>query len=213
MPTGTGRTIPYGSERDKEPMPEATSQLILASASPRRAEILRALGHAFETVPSEVPEDALDGEPPAEYVVRVARAKAAEVAARRASGLVVGADTVVVVDGRSIGKPVDDEDAKSMLRALSGRWHAVMTGIAVRDAATGHEQVGHEKTLVRFRELAEGEIERYVASGEPEDKAGAYAIQGRAMLFVDEIAGSYHNVVGLPPTLLARLLKRFEFPL
>jgi septum formation protein len=210
MPAETCSTIPYGSRRDKEPMPEAKTQLILASASPRRAEILGALGLEFEVVPSDVPEEPRDGEAPAEFVTRLARAKAAEVASRRPVGLVVAADTIVVVDGRSIGKPTDEEDAKFMLRTLSGRWHAVMTGIAVLDAASGSEVTGHEKTLVRFREISAQEIDRYVASGEPMDKAGAYAIQGRAMLFVDEIAGSYHNVVGLPPTLLAKLLKRFD---
>lgn len=190
-------------------MPEAGTQVILASASPRRAEILKTLGLSFQVVPSGASEDPLEGEAPADYVIRVARAKAAGVAAALASGLVIGADTIVVVDGRSIGKPADVEEARGMLRMLSGRWHAVMTGVAVRDAATGREVAEHEKTLVRFREISEAEIDEYVATGEPLDKAGAYAIQGRAMLFIDEIAGNYHNVVGLPPTVLARMFKRF----
>jgi septum formation protein len=184
------------------------TRLILASASPRRAEILRLLGVPFEVIPSGASEEALDEEPPVEYCVRIARAKAAEVAANLSNGFVVGADTIVVVDGRSIGKPDSPEDARAMLRSLSGRWHAVMTGVAVREAGGPREISDHEKTLVRFRELTESEIAAYVETGEPLDKAGAYAIQGRAMLFVDEIAGNYHNVVGLPPTLLARMLKR-----
>jgi septum formation protein len=190
-------------------MPEPNPKFILASASPRRAEILRALGLDYEAVTSDVPEEWLDGEPPADFVVRVARAKAADVAARIGSGLVVAADTAVVVDGHPLGKPADPDDAAAMLRLLSGRWHAVMTGVALRDAASGREDAGHEKTLVRFRSLGEDEIAAYVASGEPLDKAGAYGIQGRGMLFVEEIAGNYHNVVGLPPNVLARLARRF----
>ena len=186
--------------------PQQTA-FILASASPRRAEILRTLGVAFETAPSDVNEAPVDGETPSEYVTRVARAKAAAV--DRESGLVIGADTVVVVDGHTLGKPTDDADAERMLRLLSGRWHAVMTGICLRDAADGREVCDHEKTLVRFRDLTGEEIAGYVASGEPRDKAGAYAIQGRGMLLIDEIAGNYHNVVGLPPTLLARLARQF----
>jgi len=183
-------------------------KITLASGSPRRAEILRTLGVEFEiSAPDEV-EQAIDGEPPAEYVTRTARAKVANVADRIASGFVVGADTVVVIDGAPLGKPTSPDEARAMLRSLSGRWHAVMTGLSVRDVATGREVTEHDKTLVRFRDLDEAEIDAYVASGEPMDKAGAYGIQGRGMLFVDEIAGSYHNVVGLPATLLERLLRR-----
>jgi septum formation protein len=190
-------------------MLEPKPMLILASASPRRAEIMRALGLEFEAVQSDAPEAWQAGEPPADYVVRVARAKAASVASRRDSGLVIAADTEVVVDGHPLGKPADAADAAEMLRLLSGRWHAVMTGLALRDASTSREDSDHEKTLVRFRPLGEDEIADYVATGEPLDKAGAYGIQGRGMLFVEEIAGNYHNVMGLPPNLLARLARRF----
>jgi septum formation protein len=182
--------------------------IILASASPRRAEILRTLGLEFEVVAPDVDESQMDGEAPADYVTRAARAKVSAVADGRDSGLVVAADTVVVIDGRPLGKPADAAEAREMLRMLSGRWHAVITGVAVRDLETSREVADHDKTLVRFRELADDEIDAYAASGEPLDKAGGYGIQGRGMLFVDEIAGSYHNVVGLPATLLQRLAKR-----
>lgn len=187
-------------------LPDA--KLILASNSPRRSDILATLGVAFERMPPDVDERQLDGEPPSDYVTRSARAKVASVAERVSDGIVVGADTVVVIDGRPLGKPSSPDDAREMLRSLSGRWHAVMTGLAVRDVASGRELAEHDKTLVRFRELADEEIDAYVDTGEPLDKAGAYGIQGRGMLFVDEIAGSYHNVVGLPATLLQRLLRR-----
>jgi nucleoside triphosphate pyrophosphatase len=184
------------------------TKFILASASPRRAEILRSLGVDFETVVHDVVERQLDGEPPSDYVTRSARAKVASVATGVSSGTVIGADTVVVIDGRPLGKPTTPEEAREMLRMLSGRWHAVMTGVAVRDVDAGREVAEHEKTLVRFRDLSDEEIDDYVATEEPLDKAGAYGIQGRGMLFVEEIAGSYHNVVGLPATLLQRLVRR-----
>ena len=180
----------------------------LASASPRRAEILKTLGVDFETVAPNVVEEQLDGEPPSDFVTRAARARVASVAAAVDSGFVVGADTVVVIDGRPLGKPKSPEAAREMLRSLSGRWHAVMTGLAVRDVETSREVAEHDKTLVRFRDLTDEEIDDYVATDEPLDKAGAYGIQGRGMLFVEEIAGSYHNVVGLPATLLQRLVRR-----
>lgn len=181
---------------------------ILASASPRRSEILQTLGLEFDTVVADVNEDVVDGEPPAEYVVRVARDKVAAAAGTLSSGIVIGADTVVVIDGRPLGKPVDHDDARTMLKSLSGRWHAVMTGVAVRDVSQPDTLADYDKTLVRFKELTDEEIDSYVASGEPMDKAGAYAIQGRGMLFVEEIAGNYQNVVGLPATLLQRLARR-----
>lgn len=191
-------------------MPEPQPKLILASASPRRSEILETLGLSFEVIPSDAAEEAIDGEAPSEFVVRLAQTKAKAVADTLSEGLVIGADTVVVVDGRALGKPADAVDAIRMLHSLRGRWHAVMTGLALHEAGgQGRRVADCEKTLVRFRDLGDAEIEDYVASGEAFDKAGAYAIQGRGMLLVDEIAGNYHNVVGLPPTLLARLARRF----
>jgi len=120
------------------------------------------------------------------------------VASRRDSGLVIGADTIVVIDGRTLGKPADEEDAKSTLRRLSGRSHIVMTGVAVVDAATGRELTGIESTEVCFRVLSDKEIDEYVATGEPMDKAGSYGIQERASVFVEGLDGCFFNVVGLP---------------
>ena len=189
-------------------MAEQKTKFILASASPRRAHILETLGLDFETVRTDVDETPQESEAPSALVLRVARAKVAEAAPRFSSGLVIGADTVVVIDGRPLGKPADADEAREMLRMLSGRWHAVMTGLVIRDVAGGRELAEHDKTLVRFRELSDAEIDAYVESGEPLDKAGSYAIQGRAMLFVEEIAGNYQTVVGLPVTLLQRMVRR-----
>jgi len=188
-------------------MSSQKTKFILASASPRRAEILRTLGIEFEALAPDIVEEHIDGEAPAVFVTRAARAKVAAVAARVDSGVVIGADTVVVIDGRPLGKPDSPESAREMLQMLSGRWHAVMTGIAVRDVEGERELADHDKTLVRFRDLTRGEIDAYVATAEPYDKAGAYAIQGRGMLFVEEIAGNYQNVVGLPAPLLQKLVR------
>ena len=184
------------------------TKFILASASPRRVEIMKTLGLDFEAAAPDIVEEQLDGEAPADFVVRSARAKVDAVASRVESGVVIGADTVVVIDGRPLGKPASPDDAREMLRLLSGRWHAVMTGLAVRDVEGAREVAEHDKTLVRFRDLTDEEIDAYVATEEPLDKAGAYAIQGRGMLFVEEIAGNYQNVVGLPAPLLQRLARR-----
>jgi septum formation protein len=184
------------------------TKFILASASPRRVEIMKTLGLDFEAAAPDIVEEQLDGEAPADFVVRSARAKVDAVASRVESGIVIGADTVVVIDGRPLGKPASPDDAREMLRLLSGRWHAVMTGLAVRDVEGAREVAEHDKTLVRFRDLTDDEIDAYVATEEPLDKAGAYAIQGRGMLFVEEIAGNYQNVVGLPAPLLQRLARR-----
>jgi septum formation protein len=184
------------------------TKFILASASPRRVEIMKTLGLDFEAAAPDIVEEQLDGEAPADFVVRSARAKVDAVASRVESGVVIGADTVVVIDGRPLGKPASPDDAREMLRLLSGRWHAVMTGVAVRDVEGAREVAEHDKTLVRFRDLTDDEIDAYVATEEPLDKAGAYAIQGRGMLFVEEIAGNYQNVVGLPAPLLQRLARR-----
>ncbi|HEX8853331.1 MAG TPA: Maf family protein, partial [Pyrinomonadaceae bacterium] len=179
--------------------------LVLASASPRRAEILTAVGWPFEASAASVDETLQEGEEPEAYVRRLAQEKAAAVAATRLFGLVVGADTVVVSDGRVLGKPRDEEDARRMLRLLAGRWHEVLTGVALVRAESGRALVGCERTRVRFGALSEREIEAYVATGEPADKAGAYGVQGRAALFVEAIEGDYWNVVGLPVRLLYKL--------
>jgi septum formation protein len=182
--------------------------IVLASASPRRSELLDMLGLSFEVEPSQVVERLLADEAPPDYIMRIARAKAVEVGRRRESGLVIGADTVVVLEGRVLGKPSDEQDARIMLRLLSGKWHAVMTGVALYDAETHKEAADYAKTLVRLARLSEQEIDWYVATGEPMDKAGGYGIQGLASLFVDEIAGNYHNVVGLPVPLVYRLARQ-----
>jgi septum formation protein len=177
--------------------------LLLASASSRRAELLRAAGFEFEISAANVDERRLPAETPAEYVVRLAREKSR--AARRNPGsFVLGADTIVVVDGRFLGKPASHAEARQMLQMLSGRSHAVLTGVAVRNEQ--QELSGVETSRVHFLPLSNDEIAWYTATGEPEGKAGAYAIQGRASRFVDWIEGSYSNVVGLPVSLVYRLL-------
>jgi len=190
---------------DKEP------RIILASSSPRRADLLRSIGVEFEIVPSQVQERPHTGEAPADYITRLARAKVISIARKREQGLVIGADTIVVLDGKILGKPVDEADAARMLRSLSGRWHAVMTGVALYDVATRQEVADYDKTLVRFGQMNEPEIDWYVKSGEPMDKAGAYGIQGLAGLFIEEIAGNYFNVVGLPLPLVYRLARRLGY--
>ena len=187
----------------------ARERLVLASASPRRAEILRAVGWPHEVQPADVDESRREGERPGEYVERLAREKAARVAGTRLFGLVLGADTVVVADGEILGKPRDDEDARRMLRLLGGRWHEVLTGVAFVRAEDSRTEVAHVRTRVRFCRMTEGEINWYVATGEPADKAGAYAVQGQAALFVKGIEGDYWNVVGLPVRLVYELAGSF----
>ena len=192
-------------------MPEIVSKIVLASTSPRRAELLKQIGIEFELASGNVQEQPHPDEAPADYITRLARAKVMAVAEERESGLIIGADTVVVLDGQLLGKPKDEPDAERMLRSLSGRWHAVMTGVALYDVATGQEVADFDKTLVRFARLSNQEIEWYVKTGEPMDKAGAYGIQGLGGLFVDEIAGNYYNVVGLPLPLVYRLARRLGY--
>lgn len=173
-------------------------RLILASASPRRVDLLRAAGMTFDVIAPDVDEGVLDDETPAAYVERLARTKA-EAAASQAGdndAFVIAADTAVVVDGEIFGKPVDEADAVGMLRRLSGRTHDVLTGVAV--ARAGRLQSFVERTRVWVRPLDEAELAWYVASGEPMGKAGAYAIQGLASRFIPRIEGSYATVVGLP---------------
>ncbi len=183
--------------------------LILASTSPRRAEILRAVGWAFEACAPNIDETRVSDEAPVNYVKRLARMKAAAVAARRTAGLVLGADTVVVIEGEILGQPRDTEDAKRMLGLLSGKWHEVLTGVAlVRAGTSGCSIVDHEVSRVRFGALSVEEIDWYVGTGEPNGKAGAYAVQGRAALFIEEIQGDYFNIVGLPIRLAYELARK-----
>jgi septum formation protein len=178
--------------------------LVLASKSPRRREILSAAGIPFEVRVADVPEVRAGGEDPLEYVCRLARAKA-EAVDCRAGEIVLGADTVVVLEHHVLEKPADAEDARRMLGLLSGRTHQVITGVCLRSG--GRIIVDAETTEVRFVRMSQSEIDAYVASGEPMDKAGGYAIQGLACKFIDRIEGDYFNVVGLPVALLYRHLK------
>jgi len=179
--------------------------LTLASASPRRAELLTAAGFTFDIAPADIDETPLRHEPADVYALRVARAKAAHVAERRgAGGVILAADTVVVVGSRVMGKPVDAADAASMLRTLSGIEHTVLTALVVRTASRTREAI--VTTAVTFNQLTDEEIAWYIATGEPVGKAGAYGIQGRAARFIERIDGSWSNVVGLPISTVYKLL-------
>jgi nucleoside triphosphate pyrophosphatase len=185
-------------------------KLVLASRSPRRAEILRAIGWPFEAVAANIDESRFDFETAVPYVRRLAQTKADAVAKDLASGLVLGADTVVLVDEKILGQPKDAEDARRMLKLLSGRWHEVLTAVALSRAGENCSVIDHEKTRVRFAEMSAGEIDWYVETGEPMDKAGAYAVQGGAAFFVEEIQGDYFNIVGLPVRLVYKLARKMQ---
>jgi nucleoside triphosphate pyrophosphatase len=195
--------------------PSSAPRLVLASASPRRSALLAGLGLTFTVRPAHLDETPRPGEPPADLVLRLARAKASAVADRAASPpeLVLAADTEVILDDAPLGKPADDADAARMLRALAGRAHDVVTGVALFDGATGRMVSGVERTRVAFAPMSEREIAWYVASGEPRDRAGAYAIQGLAALFVTGVDGNWGNVVGLPLPLVYRLARELGFDL
>jgi len=182
-------------------------RLILASASPRRAALLRAAGLEFDVAAADVDEAVLPGEAAQAYVQRLAEDKARAVAVSAGQRPVLGADTTVVVDGEILAKPADAGDARRMLRLLSGRSHDVMTGVCLLDPGRGHPAVRSAvaTTAVEFAPMNSQEIDWYVASGEPLDKAGAYAVQGLASRFVTRLDGSYSNVVGLPVALVYRM--------
>jgi septum formation protein len=182
--------------------------LVLASASPRRSELLRNAGISFRVEPAHVPEVPLAQEAPLAYAQRLAREKALVVFSRHPNEVVVGADTVVVVDNHLLEKPAEAKDAARMLRLLSGRSHQVTTGVCV--LAAGFERTEAEITEVRFSSLSEEEIAYYVATGEPMDKAGAYGIQGLASRWIGKIEGCYFNVVGLPVERVYRMLRAAE---
>ena len=186
-------------------------KLILASTSLRRAEILTAVAWPFQVVGSGVDETRLQSEPPASYVTRLAMEKAHAVASRISAGLVLGADTTVIVSGELLGQPQNAQDARRMLRLLSGQWHEVLTGVAlVRAGQQNSSIVDHERTRVRFGDLSEAEIDWYVSTEEPMGKAGAYAVQGKAALFIEEIQGEYFNIVGLPIRLVYELVRKMQ---
>jgi len=183
--------------------------LILASNSPRRRELLAQIGLTFTVSPADVDERLHPGEAPTDYAERLAREKARAAAERAGEGIVIAADTIVVVGGSVLGKPTDAADARRMLTELSGREHEVVTALAVMDAASRRFSVRTSITKVWFRALTEREITAYVATHEPLDKAGAYGIQERGALLVDRIEGCYSNVVGLPLSLLGEMLRDF----
>ena len=195
-------------------------RLVLASASPRRRELLAQAGFSFEVHPAHIPEDPLPDEDPIAYVVRLAREKADAVFAQlsgtqlssdgAAALQVLGADTTVTLDNHILGKPEDAADAARMLRMLSGRTHRVITGVAVITSNT--TEVAAEVTGVQFLTLSDEEIAEYIATGEPMDKAGAYAIQGRAARWIPRVQGCYFNVVGLPIALVSTLLESLKPP-
>jgi septum formation protein len=192
--------------------------LVLASASPRRQDLLRNAGISFAVQPAQVDETPLKGESARDCAERLARQKALEVWRRRPSDVVLGADTVVVVDETILGKPADAEDAARMLRVLSGRIHLVITGVCVVQPAASFDVPGvtdvtaeiktaSETTLVTMVDLSDEDIRTYVATGEPMDKAGAYAIQGMASRWIPRIEGDYSNVVGLPVAMVYKVLR------
>ena len=180
-------------------------KIILASASPRRAEILHTVGWPFEALPVNIDESRRENEAAANYVQRLAREKAEAAAQKTRDQLIVAADTTVVIDDHILEKPLDENDARRMLRLLNNRWHQVLTGVAIIDAQS-RTTIAHELTEVKFAAMSDLQIEWYVGSGEPMDKAGAYAIQGLGARFIEGIRGDYFNVVGLPVRLLYELV-------
>lgn len=193
-----------------------TPILVLASASPRRQELLRNSGIPFTVCPANISEIPLAGESPRDCAERLAREKARATLLQQAGKLVLGADTIVVVDGEILGKPRDEADAMRMLRLLSGRTHQVVTGVCLvgpplrtgnQKLQTGFEDTRSETTLVTMTMLTDDDIQMYIATGEPMDKAGAYAIQGIASRWIPRVEGDYFNVVGLPVALVHRMLQ------
>ena len=191
------------------PPAEGKTRLILATASPRRIDLLRMLGAEFSAIPSGIEEDEGGDIPVAELVERNALAKASHVARQLDEGLVIGADTVVVLGGRIFGKPIDLDDARRILSLLAGKTHQVYSGVAVVRADDGSSKTAHAVTDVTFRPLSDEQMTRYFDTINPLDKAGAYAIQGAGGVIIEKIAGCYYNVVGLPLTVLDGLLAHF----
>ncbi len=187
-------------------------RIILASNSPRRKDLLSQIGIKFEIMPSDIDEDldVLEGTIH-EKLEQLAFMKAKYIAEKIAEGLVIGADTVVVIDDIILGKPVDEEDAYKMLKLLNGRTHQVITGISIIDAKTNEYKTDHVATLVKFNNMSEEEIKSYIKSEEPLGKAGSYGIQGLGALFVSHIEGDYFNIVGLPINALNKMLLEFRY--
>ena len=188
----------------KENANHLREKLVLASGSPRRAEILERAGWPYEVIVAGIDETLLSNEDAAAYVQRLARSKAEKVASGLDHGLVLGADTTVVVADQILAQPVDEADARRMLDLLNAKWHEVLTGVALVRVG-GETRVAYETTRVRFAEMADEEIDWYIGTGEPFGKAGAYGIQGKASLFIEEIDGDYFNIMGLPIRLVYEL--------
>ncbi len=184
-------------------------KLILASISPRRENLLRMIGFDFEVVNSQVDEQSEVYTIPEVHVLELAQKKALKVAEKIDGGLIIGADTVVVLNNQILGKPKDAKQAKEILQQLSGKTHEVYTGFAIVEKPSGEMLSEFEKTLVSFRKLADEEIDRYIQSGSPFDKAGGYGIQDQGALFVQKIDGCFYNVMGLPVTKLYQALEKF----
>jgi len=191
-------------------MKKKNIKLILASGSPRRIELLKLLGCKFKVIPSLIEEKINPRLSPIKNVKRISRLKALDVASKISEGIVIAADTIVVLDKRILGKPKNKKEARGMLKSLSGKVHKVITGLAIIDAKTKKILQDVVITKVKLRHLNKNLIDKYIASGEPLDKAGAYAIQGKASLFVESIRGDYFNIVGLPLSALNRLLEKLR---
>ncbi|MEJ8545739.1 Maf family protein [Brevibacillus borstelensis] len=192
---------------------KTSTSLILASSSPRRRELLQTIGLDFTVITSDVDESTAQGLLPHEVVEQLAYRKARAVADRVEKGIVLGSDTVVVLDDIILGKPADEEEAFAMLSSLRGREHVVYSGVALIDAEIARYEVRHSKTQVRIRALTDQEIHAYIRTKEPMDKAGSYAIQGIGATMVESITGDYFTVVGLPLCLTANMLSRFGISL
>ncbi len=197
----------------KKPLAKRSLPLILASASPRRAELLKSLKIDFSVKTSRIIEESRKGERPEKYAIRVAEQKASKVGAEFTEGLVIGCDTIVTLNGEIFRKPTSPQSAATMLKALSGNWHDVISGLAIYHADNGQMVSGSSITAVKFLPLGQEDITWYINIQEPMDKAGGYGIQGLGMIFIEKIEGSYTNVVGLPIELLKKLLKKMEIDL
>ncbi len=185
-----------------------TTRFILASQSPRRRELLASIGLDFDVVPSNIPEARGEDESPEEYVARLSREKAAAIAREHPSRWIIAADTTVLLGDQMLEKPLDDEDAKRMLATIAGRTHIVYTGVTLQNVERQHHETRVATSEVRMLPLDARDVAWYVATGEPLDKAGAYAVQGIGAMFIDSIHGSYTNVVGLPLATLFQMLRK-----
>lgn len=185
------------------------NRIILASASPRRAEILKNMGFDFIVIPSDIDEDIIESQPK-EFIMTLAKNKALHVSNNN-QGIIISADTIVVSQEQILGKPKDEADAKKMLKMLSGDKHSVYTGVCVFDTSNNKILCDYDKTDVYFDNMSDKEIEEYIKTGEPMDKAGAYGIQGKACKYINRIEGCYFNVMGLPASKLYKMLKSIEY--